>query len=121
LFVPRQDSANLRAGQRLVDFHARPPGVGEDRIHPFAFEAGNEDFAAGHCGSEFRVLSGSLCQAINGLAHSLFNESGSRREHKKTHDRWPAVGSCQNRFLRSTRPCGVAAYDDDQQNNLPNQ
>jgi hypothetical protein len=69
--MARQDGADLlRARQRLVDFHARPARVGEDRIHAFAFEAGHEDFAARHGGAEFHALGGRrflLC--VSCLAH----------------------------------------------------
>jgi preprotein translocase subunit SecA len=48
--MARQDGADLLgfAGQRLVDFHARAAGIGEDDLHAFAFEGLDEDVAAEH-------------------------------------------------------------------------
>ena len=49
LFVPGQDGANfLRPRQRLVQLHARASGIGENGVHPFAFERGDQDFAPLH-------------------------------------------------------------------------
>src|ERR1035438_7244247 len=93
-----QDGANLlRACQGLVDFHARAAGVGEDGVHPFAFETGHEDFAAGHRGAEFHALgSRRFLLCFSCLAHRHCSCGWLPRVHKKTHSRRPAVGSCRN-------------------------
>ncbi len=71
LFVPRQVRANL-AGlrQRLMQLHTRAAGVGENAVHPLAFQRGYENFAALHRlaelaarGFAFGVLRFSFCFA----------------------------------------------------------
>ncbi len=48
LLVARQDGADFGFGERLVDFHARAAGIGENDLDAFAFEGLDEDVAAGH-------------------------------------------------------------------------
>ena len=98
LLMPRQDRADLlRARQRLVDLHAGAARVRENRVHPFPFEAGHKDFAAGHRGSKFHVLaSGRFLLRFSCLAHRYCGYDWLPQVHKKTHDRSPAVGFCRN-------------------------
>ena len=118
LLVARQHGADFRASQRLVDFHAGPAGVGEDGIHTLAFEASDQDFAAGHRWSEFCVLAGPggfrgfscLC-----IAHVVVAVVTDPPQGKKTHDRRPAVGFLSKLKSPSTSTDGAAAYDDDNQ------
>ncbi len=96
LLVARQDGANLLGPrQRLVDFHARAAGIGEDGVHALALERFDEDVAARHgpahlgagTAGSFGFLFG------NAFAHvlSMVGAEG-RRQNKKTHDRFGSRG-----------------------------
>ena len=117
LLVAGQDHADLlRSRERLVDFHARPAGIGEDRVHAFAFEAGHEDLAAGHGGADLGTFGGgSPFLDVSGccLAHVLFPVAAASRGSNKKPTTVSSRGFLSKFNLTTTSANGVASYDDD--------
>ena len=115
LFVPRQNRADRGLGQRLVEFHARAAGIGENRVHAFAFEAGDEDFAALHGAGRLRRAwrAAVLFGGFNGFAHFVFSVCGWRpRVDNKKPTTVASRGFLSKSCSASTSPGGIAGYDD---------
>ena len=53
LFMPRENGADLRVRERLVDLHARAAGISENDFDAFALEGFHEDVAPEHGGADF--------------------------------------------------------------------
>ena len=116
LLVPGENRANFFGfGQRLVEFHARAAGIRKDGIDPFAFEAGDENFAALHDRADFQSFTGSGCSGSCGFsrfAHSSFLLAESRERIKKP-TTVSSRGFLSKSNLLSTSPNGaVRNYDD---------
>src|SRR6185295_15160715 len=63
----RADFFGAREG--LMNFHARTAGVGKNRIDALPLEAGNQNFAARHGGSEFALGFAPGCLSLDRFAH----------------------------------------------------
>ena len=103
LFVPGEDSANfLRPRQRLVQLHARAAGIGENGVHPFAFERGDQDVAPLHRRADLGPFVGrGRFRFGRRFAHGTFCIPGQRNRGQRKNPRpSPAVGSCQNCLMR---------------------
>ena len=77
LFVARKNGADLRVRERLVNFHARAAGIGEDDFNAFAFEGFDKDVAAPHGWADFGALFGGRFRrfqfgGFSDFAHFLF-------------------------------------------------
>src|SRR5438874_9939083 len=80
-----------------MDFHAGPARIGENGIDALAFEAGHENFTARHRWATLGSPGWPFGFSLSCLAHIYVFCGGDRPQaHKKTHDRFPAVGSCRN-------------------------
>jgi len=79
LLMTRENGADLGMRERLVDFHARAAGIGEDDFHAFAFQRLDKDIATKHrradLGTGFGFGSGSFL-FFDGLAHTFFPVCG---------------------------------------------
>jgi hypothetical protein len=69
--APGQDGADLGVGERLVDLHARAPGIGKDDLDAFPFEGFDEDVASEHQFAHFLLRRGGLGLLGRCLAHVL--------------------------------------------------
>jgi hypothetical protein len=83
LLVARQDRADLRLRERLVDFHARAARIGEDHLDAGPFEGLDEDVAPQHHGADLLAGgagSGGLFLGQCRVAHNSVNLlAGQRR------------------------------------------
>ena len=120
LFVARQNGADFGFGERLVDFHARAAGIGENDLDAFAFEGFDEDVAPEHGRADLGARGGGgfgFCFAVSVvLLMCSFGCGRLARVKQKTHGRcqpWVLV-----KLLRSTSANGVASYDDYQNDSL---
>ena len=109
----------LGAGQRLVDFHAGPTGIGENGVDTFALEACHEDLAAGHCGPEFRLLSRVFFLVLAVVLLICLSCCGHGRGQIKKPTTVASRGFLSKSSSTSTSTNGAVSYDDYQQDCLP--
>ena len=123
LFVAREDGADFGSRERLVDFHARAAGIGEDDLDAFAFEASTRCRVPTSPGRHRRVgarYSGLRVFAFGGFQLSLLMcLSGcgwlSRvKQNPRLLQPWVLV----KLTFSSTSTNGVAYYNDDQHGSL---
>src|SRR5256885_14960324 len=104
-----------------MNFHAGAPRVSENGVNSLAFQAGNENLAAGHAGPNFCALGRALLAACGcfGAHVSCAFVTGGRGLIKKPTT--VASRGCLSKFcLFSTSANGLVAYDDQQQFDLSN-
>jgi hypothetical protein len=105
----------LRSRQCLVQLHARTARVGENRVHAFSFEGGDEDFAPLHRRADFGAFDGrGFFRFDRRLAHVFVRLWPEIAGKQKTHDRcqpWVIVEIA----LSATSPGGIVSCDDHHQ------
>jgi hypothetical protein len=87
----------------FLDLDARAAGIGEDRVHPLAFEGFDQNLAPHHRAAHLGSLARAGSCLFSCLAHNVALLFGGRPGHKKTHSRFQPWVLVVNLFIRDKR------------------